>query len=418
MAIINIEVHMLYWTHLDCWLLSFLVAEAAFWGFNMHAYLAVLFGTMFGCSLPTSEDTSAPVTDPKTYPVLEQLDQAITSIMTEDGIPGIAACIIQEGTVAWCNGYGHANIETERAATFHTPFMLASVSKTITGVALMHLVEKGSIGLDDSIQDYLTFDVNHPIDDRYITPRMLLSHTSGIDDNWSVMNSVIVEGDSPITLSEFLEGYLTSEGQWYDSERNFLDSGLEGQTHYSNIGVALAGLLIEPVSGITFSEYCQTHIFEPLGMKNTSWFLSGLNEDDVAVPYIRTDDGLEGLSHYGYPDYPDGALRTGAEPLATFLAMFVNGGTYDGIEILSPQGVTEMKRIQYPQLDGTQGLIWYSRDIDGIRYFGHGGSDRGVSTRIGFRDDGMGFVILMNSAEVDGTLGRIEYALIDFAREL
>ncbi|MAA79782.1 MAG: hypothetical protein CL916_11030 [Deltaproteobacteria bacterium] len=77
-----------------------------------------------------------------------------------------------------------------------------------------------------------------------------------------------------------------------------------------------------------------------------------------------------------------------------------------------------MKRIQYPQLDERQGLVWYSWMSDEVRYFGHGGSDRGVSTRVGFRDDGLGFVILMNTAGSGNTLNRIEDALIDASDEI
>ena len=90
--------------------------------------------------------------------------------------------------------------------------MLVSVSKTITGIALMNLVERGALGLDDPINDYLPFDVQHPTDETNITLRMLLSHTSRIDDNWSAMNSVIVDGDSPIPLADFMERYLTPQG--------------------------------------------------------------------------------------------------------------------------------------------------------------------------------------------------------------
>ena len=98
--------------------------------------------------------------------------------------------------------------------------------------------------------------------------------------------------------------------------------------------------------------------------------------------------------------------------------MFANGGVYGDTEILSTQSVTEMKRIQYPLLSDTQGLIWYSWNSGGEVFFGHGGNDMGVATRIGFRDDGIGFVILMNAAERDGTLNRVEYALLEYADTL
>ncbi len=384
----------------------------------MNPYVFSFMSGLYACSSTKIFDEDTSSNDEQEYPNLGGLDETISSIMSEDGIPGVSTCIIKAGEIAWCNGYGYANIETEVEVTPNTPFMLASVSKTITGVALMHLIESGSIGLDDPINDHLVFDVQHPTDDTSITSRMLLSHASGIDDNWGAMNSVIVDGDSPIALSDFLEGYLTPDGPWYDAEKNFGEWGVLGGFHYSNIGVALAAHLVEPISGKSFSDYCQTHIFEPLGMEETAWFMSELDEASVAVPYRRDESEWEAVPHYGYPDYPDGALRTGAEPLAKFLVMFANEGSVDGNQILSEEAVSEMKRPQYPDLDSTQGLIWYSWNTDGVQYFGHGGSDSGVSTQIGFREDGVGFVILMNGSGDGNTLGSIEDALLEYVVEL
>ena len=384
---------------------------------NMKKSLILLLCTTVACSFPSKseEEISESTTQ---YPDLTELDHTITSIMAEDGIPGVSTCIIKAGEIAWCNGYGYSNIETESKVTPQTPFMLASVSKTITGVALMHLIETNALDLDTPVNEYLIFDVQHPTDNKEITARMLLSHTSGIDDNWNAMNSVIVDGDSPLSLSDFLEGYLTPDGEWYNANQNFVDLGVEEQTHYSNIGIALAALIVEPITGLSFSTYCHDYIFEPLDMNNTAWFLSELDEQEIAVPYRKNDGNWEAVQHYGYPDYPDGALRTGAEPLAQFLSMFVNEGTYRDVEILSPSSVSEMKRPQYPDLDENQGLVWYSWNSDEIQYFGHGGGDLGVSTQIGFRDDGFGFVILMNSTGSGNTLDDIKSALIEHAAEL
>lgn len=372
--------------------------------------------TFFSCS-PSKDNVESTSDSVIEYPSLPSLDDEITTIMNEESIPGVSTCIVKDGEPVWCNGYGYANVETELFVTPNTPFMLASVSKTITGIALMNLVEDEALGLDDPINDYLPFDVQHPTDETNITLRMLLSHASGIDDNWSAMNSVIVDGDSPIPLADFMEGYLTPQGEWYNANQNFRGGVLE-ESHYSNIGVALAAFLVEPISGISFSEYCDRNIFSPLEMSETSWFLSELSIQDVAIPYRNSDTGWEAVEHYGYPDYPDGALRTGAEPLAKFLSMFANGGSYRDVSILSEESISEMKRAQYPQLDDTQGLIWYSWEHDGSVYFGHGGSDMGVSTQIAIRDDGIGYVILMNAHGEGSPLERIKNALLERAETL
>ena len=79
--------------------------------------------------------------------------------MSASNVPGLSACIIKNVETAWCGGYGYANLSTELLATPTTPFMLASTSKAVAGVALMHLIETGALGLDDPINDHLDFAV-------------------------------------------------------------------------------------------------------------------------------------------------------------------------------------------------------------------------------------------------------------------
>ena len=175
---------------------------------------------------------------------------------------------------------------------------------------------------------------------------------------------------------------------------------------------------MEAVSGVPFSSYCETHIFEPLGMTDTGWHLADLDEDILAVPYDWSGEDWEPIEHYGYPDYPDGALRTGAEQLASFMTMFANDGSRDGTRVLSQDSVAEMRTVHYPDLDSNQGLIWYSWALDGESVTGHNGADSGVSTEIGFRDDGTGFVVLMNVRSGDGILANVERALFEAADSL
>ena len=351
------------------------------------------------------------------YPDLPELDAVIAEEMSAGNVPGLSACIIKDGETAWCRGYGYANLDTELLATPTTPFMLASTSKAVTGVALMHLVESGAIGLDEPINDHLDFSVAHPTDSTPITARMLMSHTAGIVDNWDVIDSLVVDGDSPLGLGEFLEGYLTPSGQWYSDSRNFLNAGVASRSEYSNIGAALAGYLVEAVTGQPFDDYCDEHIFAPLEMEQTGWHIADFDASEVAVPYEWYGE-WEGLSHYGYPDYPDGGLRTGAEQLSRFLAMFASGGALDDVRILSPDSVAQMQQAHYPSLDDDQGLIWYSWRLGDQTVTGHNGGDFGVSTEMGFRADGTGFVVLMNGEGRARTLENIELAMMNAAEAL
>ena len=401
--------------NLDCeWSISFI----PFWEIILSIVLSLLLA---GCQQDKSDSkvpNAAEEAENWSFPVLTELDEAIANEMLGSNVPGLAACVIKGGQTVWCNGYGYADLESERLVDTKTPFMLASVSKTVTGVALMQLIDENALSLDSPINDLLDFEVNHPEDNQAMTPRMLMSHASGIADNWNVMGNLYADGDSPIELGNFLEGYLTPGGQWYNANQNFISSGVASKVQYSNIGAALVGHLVEAVTGDAFSSYTENNIFAPLEMSNTGWFISDFEADTVAVPYEWYDGEWHRVNHYGYPDYPDGSLRTGAEQLSQFLRMFSNGGQLEEALILSEDAVSEMNRAHYPELDSEQGLIWYRWTFEGQSIIGHNGGDIGVSTEMGLREDGVGFVILMNSDGRSNTLSRIEAMMFEAAEAL
>jgi len=384
----------------------------------MRKFLLLLALTACTPGLDPDDDPDPGEPAPQDYPELTELNAAIEDELESANVSGLSACITHGEDTLWCEGYGLADRDENRPVTPRTPFMLASVSKTVTGVALVHLAEAGELSLDDPVNGHLDFEVNHPTDPTPITARMLMSHTAGIADNWGPMGAVIVDGDSPIALGDFLSDYLTPGGQWYSASDNFVQAGVLSTRQYSNIGAALAGYLVEAVSGVSFSSYCETHIFKPLGMTDTGWHLADLDEDTLAVPYDWSGEDWQAIEHYGYPDYPDGSLRTGAEQLASFLAMFANEGSRDGTRVLSEDSVADMRTVHYPELSSNQGLIWYSWTFEGESITGHNGGDSGVSTEIGFRDDGTGFVVLMNGQSQDGILSNVERALLEAADSL
>lgn len=350
-----------------------------------------------------------------TWPALPELDSHLQQIMEDAHIPGMSACIISNGTVVWCGAYGWAHIETGVPVQTDTPFMLASVSKLFTATALMMAYDDELFALDASVAPVLEFPFAHPTDDTPITYRQLLSHAGGVRDNWGVLNAYYADGDSPVALSDFLADYYDPSGANYSARDNWVPSGVQTRWEYANMGYALAGHLVGRVTGQTFPDYCRARIFEPLGMQQTAWFIGELDEAEVAMPYVWRSGDYEAAGHYGYPDYPDGALRTGAEQLARFVAMSMRRGSLDDQVLLDTDTFDEMVRPQYPSLDATQGLGWYSWTLDGEALWGHGGSDVGVATQVAIRwSDSLGFVVLRNSRdEGDGTWMHLSRALLD-----
>lgn len=322
--------------------------------------------------------------------------------------PGIAVAIVRGDEVASSFGTGWANIERGIRVTPDTVFMLASVSKTVTCAGVMSVVEDGDLNLDADVNDYLPFEVHVPAAPRAaITTRMLLTHTSAIRDRWRVWGrpnsdpTLYFHGDSPITLGDFLRSYLVPGEPEYREGANFYERRPGKQYAYCNIAVALAAYVAEVVARKDFNELCKRRILEPLGMDQSGFRLADITTSNLAMPY-RLDkdaDTFEPFFQYGYPDYPDGALRTSAVHLARWLAAFMSFGELDGVRVLERSTVREIRRNQIPDIAWWhQGLIWYGASPNGYFRMGHTGGDFGVSTRMFFRPDTqVGVVSLTNS---------------------
>ncbi len=348
-----------------------------------------------------------------------ELFNFIESIMTTHFIPGMSISIAKGGNIVWNNHFGYANINENTLVDENTMFILSSASKTITAAALMHLFQQDLFMLNDDVADYLPFNVNHPdYTEVPITFKMLLSHTSGIKDNWNFMP--YYSGDSSLELNYYLDQYFTPGGDFYDSNLNFTDYAPGTGFSYSNNGVALIGLLVEEISGQSFNEYCIENIFNPIGMDDAYWFLSEIeNINKVAFPHQLAPgltSSLSVLENYGYSDYPAGQLRTTSNNLAKFMITFMNNGMYNGIEILNPETIELMKTVHYPNAASDQGLIWYYRYFNEETVFGHSGGDLGSATDmfISFSND-IGVVILSNSSH--GEMAQIGNAVFEYAEE-
>jgi CubicO group peptidase (beta-lactamase class C family) len=348
------------------------------------------------------------------------LDAVVATRLHEAHLPGLAACIVRGGAVAFCKGYGLADIAARRPVTPDTPFLLASVSKVFTATALLQLWERGGFDLDDEVSQASGFPIRYPGMKGPITYRRLLSHVAGIADS-EAMNKLYAYGKDPdLSLEQVIEGYFVPGGAYYDAGKNFLP-GPPGTVHsYSNMGFALLGYLAQAHAGQDFAAFCTESIFEPLGMKDTSWHLADFPEDGPAVPYSWYGGAFESYEQYTFADYPDGGLRSSARSVATFLASQARGGELGGHRILASSTLSSMFDIAYPALDETQGLAWYHHKIGGDDWVGHQGTESGVYTEMFLRpNDGLGLVILTNGDVLDyAPVRAIESALITFGQQL
>lgn len=322
-------------------------------------------------------------------------------------IAGLQACVIEDGNPAWSNGYGLADIERRIAMTADTIINIASVSKTVTACAVMQLWEKRCLGLDEDINRYLPFPVRNPLHaSTPITARQLLAHTSSVADGPAYAQSYVC-GNSTPTLHDWLSEYVRPRGR-YHSPENFHVWPPGQRFQYSNAGFGLLGCAVEAVSGQPFSIYCYREIFQPLGMKSTSFGAAVVPLQRQAILYtaaregqtrervVRDDGGAplvwNGTSYirnclYSFPNLPDGLVRTSVREFSRFVSAVLCGGEFEGHRILRPATLGEMFRKQFPAAlqppswPAVQGLAWYAvRAPDSSLIWLHTGADPGVRT--------------------------------------
>lgn len=327
-----------------------------------------------------------------------EFDQYVEDEMEAQDIPALSVLIFRESEVLHERLFGEANIEQGTPLTAEHLFLQASISKTITGVALLQLHEDGHFQLDDPINDYLPFEVNVPGQPTKITFRMLLTHTSGIADGSALDGEYYYGQDSPVALDSFMENYLVPGGTFYDEDENYhhFEPGTEHE--YSNMGSALIGVLVEAISGMGFNAYCKANIFEPLGMSDTFWRLDEISQP-IATPYYFDNGSLQPIEHYTNTDYPNGGLRSTSRDLFKFLRILALGGTADNVELLKPATVQAMLTPQIPDIDDEMGLHFFIMD-KANKLWGHDGGEQGVSTTMAFNpDDKTGAIILTNFSD-------------------
>lgn len=353
------------------------------------------------------------------WPALPELDEVIIDRMQRDRVAGLAACIVRAGALLWCGGYGEANPDTGLRALPTTPFLVASVSKAVAALSVMQTVETGILDLDAPVAEVLPFPLVHPDEpEDPPTLRALMTHTAGIADNWAVLESHYVEGDSEEELGAFLRGYLVEGGADYDARRNFVRAGVGERFEYSNVGAALAAYAVEAATGLAFDAHSEAQVLRPLGM-NAGWHLADFDPDEVAVPCEVVGGAFQTVPHFGFPDYPDGQLRADARSMALLLATLAEGGSRDGVTLLQPASVEALFSPQVPSLDPDQGLLWYRWELDGEEVVGHNGGEVGTAAEILLRRrDGLGLVVLMNSEGGTRTLESIERALVEAAASI
>ncbi|MFO7677114.1 MAG: serine hydrolase domain-containing protein [Thermoplasmatota archaeon] len=342
-------------------------------------------------------------------------DNKINLLMRLAGFLSLSACIIKDDQIIWSKGYGYYDLENKKQATTDTIYLLASITKTIVGTALMQLYEQELFNLDEDVNAYLPFNLRNPnFPEDPITFRMLLSHTSSLNVNTQMQYYWFnFSGDPPFEFfpEPYLQEFLLPSGKYYD-KTVWSELYRPGEhAMYANVGFDLIAYLVEILSNQCFLEYCEQNIFIPLEMKNTNFNLSRLSLEEVAIPYQRFMGRYFHLNElrflfgeYTPPDiywrfraYPAGGLYSTVTDLSHFLIAHMNNGVYNNTRILKTETVELMHEIQ-PENNIGYGLAWmHTRITPRLQASGHGGDLYGVDTWMLYtQSDNTGIIYLAN----------------------
>jgi len=343
-----------------------------------------------------------------TLPAFAQVQPDWTAVKSEieairvlHNLPSIGYSLAVADSIAVADAVGFVNIDVGEEANAYTPYMLASISKTYTATALLQLIEGGTLSLGDRVNDHLPWELDNPrVDGETVRVSHIVTHTSGIRDadiyGSPGSGDLYFFGDSPISLHEIMTGYFIPGGQWYSDNANFRARGPGEEYRYSNFASALAGYLVESVSGTALRDHSIANLFNPLGMLNTGWELADFADTSkIAMPYYGNGDPI---GHFSYPDYPSGQLRTSPNDVGIYMAMLLGGGQpAGGVRVLQPETVDlGFDDVFVDHAD--QGVMWYSEYNYGERNACHAGSDFGVSTELCLMlESGLGFAVFVNS---------------------
>lgn len=328
---------------------------------------------------------------------LQQIGPRMQTYVDQHLVSGVVTLVAHKGEIVHLNAVGRQVIETDKKMATDSIFQIMSMTKPVTGVAVMMLVEEGKLNLSDPVERHLPEFRGQMVRDadgklrpaaRPVTIRDLMTHTSGM------------AGMPPASTPELYQKMDLPLG---DAVRIFAQQPLEfdpgTRWRYSNPGIATLGRLVEIHSGLAFEKFLDERIFKPLGMKDSHIFLPVEKQSRLALIYHPDDGKLvrgSGKSYGGDAatfrknakfSAPEYGLYTTATDLAAFYQMMLDRGVYRGKRYLSKASVETMTMVHTDGITAGHspgmafGLTWElvkeplgTLTLRSIGSFGHGGA--------------------------------------------
>ncbi|GAB2821685.1 serine hydrolase domain-containing protein [Ferruginibacter profundus] len=333
--------------------------------FSATCFLLFITTTAYAQQIQTSGKPNASVSMER----LSRIDDLVNSYISKNWLTGAVTIVIKDNQLLQYKGYGLADAAAKKPMANNTIFRIMSQTKAITSAGILILFEQGKLLLDEPIADFIPAFKNPVVLDKFnkadssyttvpakrdITFRDLLTHTSGIDYaaiGSADMQAIYAKAGVPSGLGYFDADLL--------EKMNVLAKlplkNQPGEKFLYGLNTDLLGCLIEVISGKTLDEFLQKNIFEPLNMKDTYFNVPATKANRMAGVY--TEDNEHHVIKWSHefrhidPDYPlmnkhyfsgGAGLSSTAFDYAVFLQMLLNGGKYNGHQVLSPRTVQLM----------------------------------------------------------------------------
>jgi len=316
------------------------------------------------------------------------------------GVPGAAFVFVRNGSVVYQRGYGVADVATQSTVDpERTVWPIASITKTVTALGALQLVADGRIKLDDDLNRYLKRLQVPAQGYAPLTLRHILSHTGALDE----LPGRRYDGKQAPDMAAFLKDKLV----------RYREPGK--LTAYSTYGIALAGVLIEDMSGQSYAEYLKQHIFTPAGMSSARVMLRQGDEKGVATPYEIDDGRATAIPYEWYQTPATSSMVATATDMGRLLIVHLAEGRAGSNQLLSPaltRAMHEQQATNHSDLPGWS-LGFQLDNVNGVALVEHGGDIAGFSALFALMPDKHEGFFIVNHGESSDLRFRLKQALLD-----
>ena len=360
----------------------------------MKKYILIIIVTFLSCEINEKSDDKIQFNEHDYSEAYQLIEYWLEAQKDYEKLPGLTAIITDKNETRWAGSYGLS--DGVNPMNIESTFSICSISKLFTSVALMQLVEDGKLNLDDRIQDVLPwFDIqNDFINSPDLTVKSIMSHSSGLprESNhpyWSWP-------DFPFPTKESVVDELKNQKMLYPPSKYY---------QYSNLGLSLLGFIVEEVSGLSFDDYVNKNILQPLNLSNTKTYMSIEDYGNIlSLGYSSLNRNVERdkVNFFNADGIAAAAgFTSNVLDLAKFARWQLNLLSSSEKNILLPETLKDMHKVHWDDdlSSVTRGLGFGVYNLDGGTWVGHGGSCPGYRSQLYISPElGIAYSVMINSS--------------------